>query len=197
MVKHSPQNLASEEGATTPTSTSTPTPTTHTPCCTDYLLSVQTACCTSCLLYILPNVHLIYCTYRRAKSSARIAYCADCLLYRFSIVEIACCSNYLLISVRLTVVLNAYCQLVGLSLSWCFKPSQPKQILSGLVSWCFEPSQPQRITSGLIISGLRKTFIQRYIVERTTKAEMRLEEQSEKAEGCWENVWTEIQLKGP
>ena len=46
-----------------------------------------------------------------------------------------------------------------------------------LVSWCFKPSQPQRI-----ISGLRETFIKRYIVERTNKAEMRPEEQSEKAE---------------
>ena len=35
-----------------------------------------------------------------------------------------------------------------------------------LVSWCFKPSQPQRI-----ISGLRETFIKRYIVERTNKAE--------------------------
>ena len=32
--------------------------------------------------------------------------------------------------------------------------------------WCLKPSQPQRI-----ISGLRKTFIKRYIVERTNKAE--------------------------
>ena len=32
--------------------------------------------------------------------------------------------------------------------------------------WCFTPTQPQRI-----ISGLRKTFIKRYIVERTNKAE--------------------------
>ena len=35
-----------------------------------------------------------------------------------------------------------------------------------LVSWCFKPSQPQ-----CIISGLRETFIQRYIVERTHTAE--------------------------
>ena len=45
-----------------------------------------------------------------------------------------------------------------------------------LVSWCFEPSQSQRITSGLkpprIISGLNDIFIQRYIVERTNKAEL-------------------------
>ena len=52
--------------------------------------------------------------------------------------------------------------------------------VSQLVSWFFKPSQPQRI-----ISGLKKTFINRYnIVERTNKAEIRPEEQSEKAESC-------------
>ena len=61
-----------------------------------------------------------------------------------------------------------------------------------LVSWCFKSSQPQRITS-----GLKETFIKRYIVQRTSKAEIRLEEQSEKAESCRENVWNEIQLNGP
>ena len=35
-----------------------------------------------------------------------------------------------------------------------------------LVSWCFKPSQPQRI-----ISGLRETFIKRYMIQRTNKAE--------------------------
>ena len=35
-----------------------------------------------------------------------------------------------------------------------------------LVTLCFRPSQPQRITS-----ELRKTFTERYIVERTNKAE--------------------------
>ena len=38
-------------------------------------------------------------------------------------------------------------------------------------------NQPQRI-----ISGLRETFIERYVFERTNKAEIRPEEQSEKAE---------------
>ena len=61
-----------------------------------------------------------------------------------------------------------------------------------LVSWCLKPSQPQRI-----ISGLRETFINRYIVERTNKAELRPEEESEKAESCRENLKNEIQLKGP
>ena len=58
-----------------------------------------------------------------------------------------------------------------------------------MVSWCFEPSQPQRITSGLntnfnlaqsttkdyiraVISGLRENFTNRYIVDRTNKAEI-------------------------
>ena len=61
-----------------------------------------------------------------------------------------------------------------------------------LVSWCCKPSQPQRI-----ISGLRETFIKRYIVERPSEAELRREEQSAKAESSQENLWNEIQLKGP
>ena len=62
-----------------------------------------------------------------------------------------------------------------------------------LVNWCFEPSQPLRITS-----GLKETFIKRHnIVERTNKAEITLEEQSEKTESCRENSWNEIQLKRP
>ena len=44
-----------------------------------------------------------------------------------------------------------------------------------LVTWCFEPSQPLGI-----ISGVKETFINRHIVERTNKAEIRPEEQSEK-----------------
>ena len=36
-----------------------------------------------------------------------------------------------------------------------------------------------------------------YIVERTNKAEIKPEEQSEKAESCRESLWNEIQLKGP
>ena len=40
-------------------------------------------------------------------------------------------------------------------------------------------------------------FTKRYIVERTSKAEIRPEEQSEKAETCRENLWNKIQLKGP
>ena len=59
--------------------------------------------------------------------------------------------------------------------------------MSELVSWCFKPSQPQRA-----ISGLKETFIKRYIVERTNKAEISPEEQSEKAESCRGNLWNEI-----
>ena len=59
-----------------------------------------------------------------------------------------------------------------------YQPGKFKQVnVSEFVSWCFKPSQPQNC-----ISGLRKTFIKRYIVERTNKSEIRLEEQSEKAE---------------
>ena len=65
-------------------------------------------------------------------------------------------------------------------------------VLQKLVNWCFKPSQPQRITS-----GLRATFIKRYIVERTSSAELIPEEQIEKAESFRENLWKEIQLKGP
>ena len=36
-----------------------------------------------------------------------------------------------------------------------------------------------------------------YIVERTNKAKIRPEEQSEKAESCWGNLWNEVQLNGP
>ena len=45
--------------------------------------------------------------------------------------------------------------------------------------------------------GVKETFIKRYIVERTIKAETRPEEQSETAESYRENLWNEMQLKGP
>ena len=64
--------------------------------------------------------------------------------------------------------------------------------VSQLVNGCFEPSQPLRI-----ISGLKETFIKRYVVERTNKAELRPQEQSEKTASCRQNLWNEIQLKGP
>ena len=43
----------------------------------------------------------------------------------------------------------------------------------------------------------RETFIKRYIVERTTKAEIKQEESSQKAENCQEILWNGIQLKVP
>ena len=60
-----------------------------------------------------------------------------------------------------------------------------------LVSWCFKPSQPKRI-----IPGLEETFMKRHILERTNKAEIRLKEQSEKAESCQANLWMKYSWKG-
>ena len=53
------------------------------------------------------------------------------------------------------------------------------------------------VNSQRIILGLKETFIKSYIVERTNMAVVRPEEQSEKMESCRENLWNEIQLKGP
>ena len=64
-------------------------------------------------------------------------------------------------------------------------------LLQQLVSWCFKPSQPQGL-----ISGLEETFVKRCVVERTNKGKIKPEEQTEKAESCRENLWNEIQLKG-
>ena len=47
----------------------------------------------------------------------------------------------------------------------------------------------------VIISGLKETFIKRFVIERTKKAEIKPEEQTEKTESCQENLWNEIQLK--
>ena len=38
----------------------------------------------------------------------------------------------------------------------------------------------------------KETFRKIYIVERTNEAEIRLGEQSEITESCWENLWNEI-----
>ena len=43
----------------------------------------------------------------------------------------------------------------------------------------------------------KETFRKRYTVERTNKAEIRLGEQGENTESCQENLWNEIQVKGP
>ena len=61
-----------------------------------------------------------------------------------------------------------------------------------LVCWCFKSSQPQRI-----ISGPKETLVKRCIVERINEAEIRPEEQSEKANSCRKSSYNEIQLKGP
>ena len=45
--------------------------------------------------------------------------------------------------------------------------------------------------------GLNVAFLKRHTVERTNKAEISPEEQSEKTESRRENLWNEIQLKGP
>ena len=60
-----------------------------------------------------------------------------------------------------------------------------------IVSWCFKPSEPHRI-----ILGLRETFTKRHIIERTKKAEIRPEEQSEKSESCRENLRRKYSWKG-
>ena len=52
-------------------------------------------------------------------------------------------------------------------------------------------------TNLLLLAGQKEIFINRYTVERINKADIRPEEQSEKAENCRENLWNETQLKGP
>ena len=47
------------------------------------------------------------------------------------------------------------------------------------------------------MSGLRESFLERHIVERTSKAEIRLEEQNEEAESCRENSWNENTAERP
>ena len=46
-----------------------------------------------------------------------------------------------------------------------------------------------------IISGLKEVFLKRYVVERTNKAQIRPEAQSEKTESCRENLRNEIPFK--
>ena len=45
--------------------------------------------------------------------------------------------------------------------------------------------------------GLKETFLKRYIVERTNKAEIRQEEQSQKTESSRKNLWNKIHSKRP
>ena len=78
-------------------------------------------------------------------------------------------------------------------ISWFTKGYQEALLAKReLVTYGFKSSLPHRITS-----ELKETFIKRYIVERTKKAEIIPKEQSEKVESCWENLWNEIQSKGP
>ena len=66
-----------------------------------------------------------------------------------------------------------------------------------IFSWLFGALSPVNHSIG-IISGLKETFIKRYIAERTNKAvPITPEEQNEKTESCRKNLWKEIQLKGP
>ena len=44
---------------------------------------------------------------------------------------------------------------------------------------------------------LRETFLKKKKIEKTGKAEIRPEERSEKGKSYRENLWNEIQLKGP
>ena len=48
-----------------------------------------------------------------------------------------------------------------------------------------------------IISGLKEIFIKRHIVEMTNEAKIRPDDHIEKTESGRENLWNEIQLKGP
>ena len=79
---------------------------------------------------------------------------------------------------------NKYTTECSCDVMWLFTS---KFTVSYLVSWCFKPSQSQRI-----ISGLRKTFMKSYIIQRTNEAEIRPENKSEKAESCRENLWNEL-----
>ena len=60
-----------------------------------------------------------------------------------------------------------------------------------LVNRYFEPSQPLQI-----ISGLMETFIKRCAVERINKAEIRSKGQSQKMQSFGENLWNENPLNG-
>ena len=91
-----------------------------------------------------------------------------------------------------------------------------KRSMHGLLTWptCTDLLQAlkgERLSSvfspdGTLISAsaaphcgepFKETFRKRYIVERTKKAEIRLGEQSENTESFRENLWNEIQVKGP
>ena len=52
-----------------------------------------------------------------------------------------------------------------------------------------------QVTGACLVQSSRHT--KRYIVQSTNEAEIRLGEQSENTESCRENLWNEIQVKGP
>ena len=52
------------------------------------------------------------------------------------------------------------------------------------VSWGLSPVNQQRV-----VLGLKQTFIKRYIVERTNKADIKPEERSQRTESSRENLW--------
>ena len=63
-----------------------------------------------------------------------------------------------------------------------------------LGNWCLEPSQPQK--DYIRAEGdLHKEIYS--LVQRTNKAEIRSEEQSQKVESCRKNLWNGRQFKGP
>ena len=76
-------------------------------------------------------------------------------------------------------------------MGWGWGGDRKGELVSQLVD-VFKPSQPPGI-----LSGLKETFIKRDIIERTNKAEIKSEELSEKTERYRENLWNEIELKGP
>ena len=49
----------------------------------------------------------------------------------------------------------------------------------------------------MMVMMMKETFIKKCIAEKTNEAELRPQEQSEKTESCRENLWNELQLKGP
>ena len=63
-------------------------------------------------------------------------------------------------------------------------------------SWLLNRSHTKKKSKSLN-KKIRETCKKRCISERTSKTEITPEDQSEKAESCWENLWNEIQLKGP
>ena len=80
----------------------------------------------------------------------------------------------------------------------CVGPDRPQPVSTSI------SSIPSSLDTGRSAGQTRRisetlsgTFIKRHIVERTSKAEIRPEELSKKAEICQENFWNEIQLKGP